>query len=240
MQCIVGFVDRELRERHGFFVSHIWYSFEDLVLGGLGSSEHKGEQGSPGPGVVLKPGHVVPVVVDGSGPDGADGEEGEGEGREGPGRHGKTDPLQDLPKEVGPRHELKHPPVWDPVDRLSWFPEAPQDVVAVDVDDHPEQEEEQTCSDASVRGPGGLEAGAVQQVVTLQEAVERAEDGGVEDDGERDGASSGQEAVDHAPVEVVQHEAAEQQSPPGLPGPSGPPGARLAPARLARLLPGLQ
>lgn len=53
----------------------------------------------------------------------------------------------------------------------------------------------------SVRQPQVLGAGAVQQVVALQEAVERAEDGGVEDDGQRDGSSSGQEGVDDAPKE---------------------------------------
>ena len=37
-------------------------------------------------------------------------------------------------------------------------------------------------------------------MVSLQGAVERAEDGGVEDDGQRDGSSSGQEGVDETPA----------------------------------------
>lgn len=44
----------------------------------------------------------------------------------------------------------------------------------------------------------------MQQVVSLQEAIERAEDGGVEDDGQRDGSSSGQEGVDETPKEQTQ------------------------------------
>lgn len=60
-----------------------------------------------------------------------------------------------------------------------------------------------TCSQARVPQPGVLEAGAVQQVMTLQEAVERAEGGGGEDNGQRDGASSGQEGVDQTPAERV-------------------------------------
>lgn len=53
---------------------------------------------------------MVPVVMVGSGPDGADGEEGKGEGWKGPSSEGEAAPLGDLPKEVGTRNELKHPP----------------------------------------------------------------------------------------------------------------------------------
>lgn len=57
-----------------------------------------------------------------------------------------------------------------------------------------------TCSRAGPRGPGGLGGGAVQKVVSLQEAVEGTEDGGVEHDGQRDGSSSGQRGEDEAPA----------------------------------------
>ncbi len=58
-----------------------------------------------------------------------------------------------------------------------------------------------TCNYTSVRLPGVFKAGTVQQVVSLQEAVERAEDGGMEDDVQRDRLSSGQEGVDKTPTE---------------------------------------
>lgn len=44
----------------------------------------------------------------------------------------------------------------------------------------------------------------MQQVVSLQEAVQRAEDGGIEDDGQRNWSSSGQEGVDKTPTEHTQ------------------------------------
>jgi len=47
--------------------------------------------------------------------------------------------------------------------------------------------------------PAAPGPGAVQQLVRLQEAVERAEDGGGEHDGQRHGAASGQGGVDQAP-----------------------------------------
>lgn len=43
--------------------------------------------------------------------------------------------------------------VRDPVGRLPRPPEAPEDVVAVDVDDHPSQEEKKTCSSRQVSWP---------------------------------------------------------------------------------------
>lgn len=61
-----------------------------------------------------------------------------------------------------------------------------------------------TCSHASSRQPGDVRLSTVQQVVSLQEAVDRAEDGGVEDDGQRDGSSSGQEGVDKTPTQQTQ------------------------------------
>lgn len=41
---------------------------------------------------------------------------------------------------------------------------------------------------------------AVQQVVALQEAVEQAEDGGIEQDGQRDGSTPDQEGIDETPA----------------------------------------
>lgn len=61
-----------------------------------------------------------------------------------------------------------------------------------------------TCSRASLRQPGVFKPGTVQQVVSLQEAVERAEDGGVEDGGQRHDSSSGQEGVDKTPAGHIQ------------------------------------
>lgn len=43
----------------------------------------------------------------------------------------------------------------------------------------------------SAHQPGGAVAPAVQQVVSLQEAIERAEDGGTEEGRQGDGSSSG-------------------------------------------------
>lgn len=41
---------------------------------------------------------------------------------------------------------------------------------------------------------------AVQQVVALQEAVEQAEDGGIEQDGQRDRSTPDQEGIDETPA----------------------------------------
>lgn len=60
-----------------------------------------------------------------------------------------------------------------------------------------------TCSQTGVRQPGVFKLGAVQQVVSLQEAIERAEDGGRDDDDQGDGSSSGQEGVDKTPEERI-------------------------------------
>lgn len=53
--------------------------------------------------------------------------------------------------------------------------------------------------------PGVFKLGTVQQVVSLQEAVERAEDGGTDNDYQGDGSSSGQEGVDKTPGKQIQH-----------------------------------
>lgn len=113
----------------------------------------------------------APVVVVSPGSDGAGSEEGEGEGREGPGGHGVAAPLYHLTQEVGPGNQLEHsawtaaqngvrgrvtapeaavarsrPTARDPVGQLSRLAQVPQDVVAVNVDGHSKQEEEETCS----------------------------------------------------------------------------------------------
>lgn len=50
----------------------------------------------------------TPVMVVGSGSEGAHGEEGEGKGRKGPSDHGITAPLQNLTQEIRSRHKLKY------------------------------------------------------------------------------------------------------------------------------------
>lgn len=151
----------------------------------------------------------------GSGPNGADGEEGKGEGWQGPNSQSVATPLYDLPEEVSTRDKLKHPAMWDPVDVLPRLPQVTQNVVTVDVDCQTDGEQQNSCREASVCQPGVLEVVTVQQVVSLQEAVQRAEDDGGEDDLQRNRPSSGQQGVDTAPVEVVQHEGPEQQRPAG-------------------------
>lgn len=54
----------------------------------------------------------------------------------------------------------------------------------------------------------------MQQVVSLQEAVQRAEDGAGAEDVEGDGPASGQEGVDEAPETQEQED--QDQDPPGL------------------------
>lgn len=60
-----------------------------------------------------------------------------------------------------------------------------------------------TGGPARARQPGG---GAlrctVQQVVSLQEAIERTEDGGIEHDVKRDGSASGEVAKDETPAQL--------------------------------------
>lgn len=91
----------------------------------------------------------------------------------------------------------------------------------MDVDDHPEQEEQHTCSHAGLRQRVLRVDSAVQQAVGLQEAVQSAEHRCEEDDLQRDRLTSSPEGVDTTPVEVVQHEGTDQQgasgSPPGSP-----------------------
>lgn len=50
----------------------------------------------------------TPVMVVGSGSEGAHGEEGEGKGRKGPSDHGITAPLHNLTQEICSRHQLKY------------------------------------------------------------------------------------------------------------------------------------
>lgn len=57
-----------------------------------------------------------------------------------------------------------------------------------------------TYGHTGTRGPGDVMWAAVQQVVALQEAVERAEDGSIEHDGQRDGSTPDQEGIDETPV----------------------------------------
>lgn len=61
-----------------------------------------------------------------------------------------------------------------------------------------------TCREASAGQPGVLQVSAVQQVVSLQEAVQRAEDDGGADDLQRNRPSAGQQGVDAAPAEPEQ------------------------------------
>lgn len=58
-----------------------------------------------------------------------------------------------------------------------------------------------TGGPTGAREPGvGALRSTVQQVVSLQEAIERAEDDGIEHDLKRDGSASGEVGVDETPV----------------------------------------
>lgn len=48
---------------------------------------------------------------------------------------------------------------------------------------------------------GGALRSTMQQVVSLQEAIERTEDGGIEHDVKRDGSASGEEGEDETPAQ---------------------------------------
>lgn len=83
-----------------------------------------------------------------------------------------------------------------------------------------------TCGSAGPWGPGGLGGGAVEEVVSLQEAVEGAKDGGLQDNGQWDGPSPGQRGEDKAPADQQEQNLDFQSSrpprPPQQPHPTVP------------------